>query len=57
MLLTGLIVLLFAQFQETRWLPILMSTEPIPELGNELAEIDPYSAEVSPAAASAEPPS
>jgi len=42
-----LIVLLFSQFQETRWLAILMSTEPIPVLGVEPAEIEPESAETA----------
>ena len=45
--LTVLIVLLFSQFQETRWLAILMSTEPIPVLGVEPAEIEPESAETA----------
>ena len=54
--LTVLIVLLFAQFRETRWLAILMSSKPIPELGADPAKIEPELAEVSPATASADPP-
>ena len=54
--LTVLVVLLFAQFQETRWLAILMSTEPIPDLGIEPAEVEPESAEASPATTGADHP-
>lgn len=49
--LTVLIVLLFSQFQETRWLAILMSTVPIPE-GAKPADIEPESADI----AGADPP-
>ncbi len=45
--LTVLIVLLFSQFQETRWLAILMSTVPIPELGAGPADIEPEPVEAA----------
>ena len=45
--LTILTVIVFEQFQETRWLAVLMSTNPIPSKKEESAEIEPESAEAA----------